>query len=226
MKMYSKHKQICLSHQAARVVAMLCVCAAGPVLAEESVFDSGMSFWGATSDQSQFTAAQGASLLRPPASWSWDTAAPVLDRAAGVTQQFDNGLSLGLGMSLSHATDTQNAETINYRDYFLGLRFGAVEGKVWYLPETAFTDEPSMYYEAVWLQPVTEKLSLSLRLGQYSSGYSSIQGYNSDQPSLSLGASTQMRGYGLGLRLIDGGGQMFGGEEDLRVMGSISKPLR
>ncbi|MBU2478668.1 MAG: hypothetical protein KKA36_06220, partial [Gammaproteobacteria bacterium] len=59
-----------------------------------------------------------------------------------------------------------------------------------------------------------------------SSGYSSIQGYNSDQPSLSLGASTQMRGYGLGLRLIDGGGQMFGGEEDLRVMGSISKPLR
>lgn len=225
MKMYSTHNLVRLSGRAARIGALLCVCAAPSVLAKESVFDSGFSFWGVTGDHSHFSAAQGPSLLRPPASWSWDTAAPVLDMAAGVTHHFDNGLNLGLGMSLSHATDALNAETINYRDYFLGLSFGAVEGKVWYLPETAFTDEPSLYYEAGWLQPVTEKLSLSLRLGQYSSDYSSIQGY-SDQPSLSLGASTQMRGYGLGLRLIDGGGHMFGGEEDLRVMGSISKPLR
>lgn len=225
MNMYSKLNQVSLASQVTRVVAMLCVCTAAPVLAESPLFDSGLNFWGARGDQTQFTGTQGPSLLRPPASWSWDTGAPELDLAVGVTHYFDNGLNLGLGMSLSHATDTQSAETINYRDYFFGLSFGAVEGKVWYMPETAFSDEPSMYYEAGWLQPVTEKLSLSLRLGQYSSGYSSIHGF-SDQPSLSLGASTQMRGYGLGLRLMDGGGHMFGGEEDLRVMGSISKPLR
>lgn len=223
MKMHYIHSQISVSNRVSRMVALLCICGSVPVSAEESVLDTGFNFWGTTSEQSQFTAAQGPSLLRPPASWSWDTLAPELDMAAGVSHRFTNGLNLNLGMSLSHVTES--AETINYRDYFLGLSFGALEGKVWYLPETAFTDEPSLYYEAGWQQPVTENLSLSLHLGQYSTDYSSIQGLN-DQPSLSLGASTQVRGYGLGLRLIDGGGQMFGGDEDLRLMGSISKPLR
>lgn len=223
MKMHSIHNQISVSNRASAMVALLCVCGVVPVLAEESVLDTGFNFWGTTGEQSQFTAAQSPSLLRPPASWSRDTLAPELDMAAGVSHSFANGLNLDLGMSLSHVT--KSAETINYRDYFLGLSFGALEGKVWYLPETAFTDEPSLYYEAGWQQPVTENLSFSLRLGQYSTGYSSIQGFN-DLPSLSLGASTQVRGYGFGLHLIDSGGQMFGGDEDLRVMGSISKPLR
>lgn len=223
MKMHSIHNQISVSSRVSSMVALLCVCSVAPVLAEESVLDTGFNFWGTTGEQLQFTASQGPSLLRPPASWSWDTLAPELDMAAGVSHSFANGLNLDLGMSLSHVTES--AETINYRDYFFGLSFGALEGKVWYLPETTYTDEPSLYYEAGWQQPVTENLSLSLHLGQYSTGYSSIQGFN-DQPSLSLGASTQVRGYGLGLRLIDSGGQMFGGDEDLRVMGSISKPLR
>ncbi len=222
MKINAKHNQISVRSHVNRALAMLCVCAVMPVSAEDSSSNSGLSFWGAAGEQSQFTAAQGPSLLRPPASWSWGTLAPEFDMAVGVGHSFANGLNLDLGISLSHVTES--VDTINYRDYFLGLSFGALEGKVWYLPETAFSDEPSLYYEAGWLQPVTENLSLSVRLGQYSSDYSSFQGY-SDQPSLSLGASTEVRGYGLGLRLIDNGGQMFGGDQDLRLMGSISKPL-
>ncbi len=222
MKTRTRHYQISLPRHIFGVAAMLCASAAAPVMAEDSLFDTGLSFWGAVGESSQFTASQGPALLRPPASWSWNDAAPELDIAAGVDHRFANGLNLNLGMSLSHVTE--HADTINYRDYFLGMSFGPLEGKVWYLPETAYTDSPSLYYEAGWQKSVTENLALSMRLGQAGSGYSSVHGF-ADQPSLSLGASTEVRGYGLGLRLIDGGGQMFGGDQDLRVMGSISKPL-
>lgn len=221
MNIHSTNKQYQLGYLAIRVMALMC--ASGSVTAaEDSLLNSGLSFWGATGAQSQFTAAQGPSLLRPPSSWSWDTSAPTLDLAAGVTHRFTNGLNLDLGMSLAH--ESERVETINYRDYFLGLSFGSLEGRLWYLPETAFTDEPSLYYEAGWQQPISEKLSFSLRLGQYSTAYNNLPG-STDRPSLSLGASTMVRGYGLGLRLIDHGGHMFGGEQDLRLMGSISKPL-
>jgi hypothetical protein len=184
----------------------------------------GFTLWGHSEAQTQFTAAQGPSLLRPPASWSWnDATAPQMDMAAGVAHRFATGLSLDAGLSLSHAYEQHTA--IDYQDFFLGVSYGSLDGKVWYLPESALSDDPIVYYEAGWQRLVTDKLSLSLRVGHSElSDYRLLSGAY-DQPSLSLGASTDMGGYGLGLRLIDGGGSMFGGEQDLRLMGSISKPL-
>lgn len=221
MNIHSTHKRYQRGYLTISVMVLMCT-SGSVTAAEDSLLNSGLSFWGTTGAQSQFTAAQGPSLLRPPSSWSWDASAPTLDLAAGVTHRFTNGLNLDLGMSLAH--ESERVETINYRDYFLGLSFGSLEGRLWYLPETAFTEEPSLYYEAGWRQPISEKLSFSLRLGHSSTAYSNLAG-STDQPSLSLGASTMVRGYGLGLRLIDHGGRMFGGEQDLRLMGSISKPL-
>lgn len=189
--------------------------------------------WVRTADTSP-PALYGPSLLRPPASWSWDESAPALDFAAGIGHRFLGGLSLDAGVSISHVPEYATTalsrqlgdSAINYRDYFLGLSFGALDGKVWYIPEDNLNSElAAVYYEAGWAQLVTDKLSLSVRLGQYDGDASDRFLGPGDMPSLSLGATTTLDGYGLGLRLIDGGGRMFGGEQDLQLMGSISKPL-
>ena len=195
-----------------------------PALAEPPKL-AGVALWVSTEESD----VSGPSLLRPPASWSWDDGAtPKLDFAAGVGRHFMNGLSLDAGVSVAHTPEyalLPSVSTINYHDYFLGLRYGVLEGKVWYLPETHLGEPSGLYYEAGWQQLVTDKLSLSIRLGQYADVDPMLDSSN-EVPSLSLGASTTVDGYGLGLRLIDGGGRMFGGEQDLQLMGSISKPLR
>lgn len=228
MKIRSQIRENDSSRLINKLVLMLCttLAAASASAAEDVALAPGLGFWAANGVHPQFTAAQGPSLLRPPASWSWsDTAAPELDLAAGIAHRFASGLSLDAGLSLAHGYEQQVA--VDYRDYFLGVSYGSLDGKVWYLPESTLSDEPVVYYEAGWRRAVTDRLSLSLRVGQAQppAGYG-LPGNLSDQPSLSLGASTDVGGYGLGLRLIDGGGSMFGGEQDLRLMGSISKPLR
>jgi len=193
--------------------------------AEEARLGS-VTFWGAAAEGTESTAvAIGPSLLRPPASWSWETAAPKLDFATGVERRFKSGLSLNAGLSAAHAAEDVRGDTIDYRDYFLGMRYGAVDTKVWYLDDASGSDQSAVYFDAGWQQPINEKTSLSLRLGQYDQSMYTQVG-NDSAPSLSLGASTSLGGYGLGLRVIDGGGRLFGGEQDLRLMGSISKPLK
>lgn len=216
-------------------IAALAVCVCGPsmsALADGSKL-GGVELWVSTADAAP-TALNGSSLLRPPASWAWDAPTPVLDFAAGIGHQFLGGVSLDAGVSVAHVPEYPTTalsgqlpeNTINYRDYFLGLSLGALDGKVWYLPESSLGGESSaVYYEAGWAQPVTDKLSLSVRLGQYEDSSPNRLLGTDDMPSLSLGASTSLDGYGLGLRLIDSGGRMFGGEQDLQLMGSISKPL-
>lgn len=216
-------------------IAVLAVCASAlsmPALADGAKF-GGVEVWVRTADATP-PVLNGPSLLRPPASWSWDEPAPTLDFAAGIGHRFLGRLSLDAGVSVSrvpkYATSALSGQlpdnTINYRDYFLGLSFGALDGKVWYLPEDNLSGElAAVYYEAGWAQHVTNKLSLSVRLGQFGGDASDRLLGPGDMPSLSLGATTTLDGYGLGLRLIDGGGQMFGGEQDLQLMGSISKPL-
>lgn len=221
----SRNLSIDANHLYFRAGVLLCASLGAGIAGAELVESArGLTLWGQSGTQPQFTAAQGPSLLRPPASWSWnDATAPQMDLAAGVAHRFASGLSLDAGLSLAHAYEHHTE--IDYHDYFLGVSYGSLDGKVWYLPESALSDDPVLYYEAGWQRSVTDKLSLSLRLGHsQSAGYRLINGAY-DQPSLSLGASTDMGGYGLGLRLIDGGGSMFGGEQDLRLMGSISKPL-
>lgn len=197
----------------------------------------GLDLWLAT-EEKVVPAGNGASLLRPPASWSWGAPAPTLDFAAGLARSFGAGLSLDAGVSVAHVPELASGAAlsadpvqseINYHDYFLGLRYGSLDGRIWYLPDNglAGAGEPAgLYYEAGWAQPVGHNLSLSVRMGRYGNVAADSSTVAGGLPSLSLGASTTLSGYGLGLRLIDGGGHMFGGEPDLQLMGSISKPLR
>lgn len=207
------------------IALVWCGCACLTPVSAETPKLAGVELWMSTEQ----AAATGPSLLRPPASWSWDDGVqPKLDFAAGIGRNFMNGLSLDAGVSVAHAPDytlSPSVETINYHDYFLGMRYGALDGRVWYLPENRLGEPSGLYYEAGWQKLVTDSLSLSVRLGHYADA-SPLLDPSRDAPSLSLGASTTVDGYGLGLRLIDGGGRMFGGEQDFQLMGSISKPLR
>lgn len=226
MVIRSQSLNIDAKHLFIKVGLLLCASITmGAASAEDAAAVSGLSLWGQSGAHPQFTATQGPSLLRPPASWAWnDAAAPQLDLAAGMAHRFSGGLSLDAGMSLAHAYEQHTA--IDYHDYFLGVSYGSLDGKVWYLPESTLSDEPILYYEAGWRRALTEKMSLSLRVGHTASSSYGLLNDSPDLPSLSLGATTDLGGYGLGLRLIDGGGSMFGGEQDLRLMGSISRPLR
>lgn len=195
---------------------------AAPVSAAELKL-GGLTFWTATVEDTESTAAPVPSLLRPAANGGWDMAAPTVDFATDIEQRFTTGLRLDSGVSAMRAAEMNGGGAINYRDYFLGMRYGSLDTKVWYLPASPTNTQAAVYYEAGWLHPVGKEVSLSLHLGQYDqSGYANA-GYDT-VPSLSLGASTTVGGYGLGLRLIDGG-RLFGGEQDVRLMGSISKPF-
>lgn len=199
-------------------------CLSASAVAGEAKFGS-MTFWAAAAEDPDNAVAMDPALLRPPAHGTLGAAAPKLD-LAGVEHRFSSGLHLDAGLSVAYMTEEDvERSTINYRDYFLGMRYGALDTKVWYLPESATNAQSAVYYEAGWQQPVSEDVSLSLRLGQYDQSSNYTNADYDTAPTLSLGASTSLGGYGLGLRVIDGGGQMFGGEQDLRLMGSISKPL-
>lgn len=183
---------------------------------------TGWSLWNANGVEA-FGSHGGQALLRPPASWSWENAPPQLGLAAGVGHRFANGLSVDVGLSSAQLAESP---AINYHDYFLGVSYGALDGKLWYLPETLDGEATAMYYEAGWSPMVNDRVALSLRLGQQVGGSTALTGFDSGLPNVSLGASTRFHGYGLGLSVIDGGGSMFGGDSDFRLMGSISRPLR
>lgn len=188
--------------------------------AEDVQLPKGYSLW--SIQDGQVTNHQGPALLRP--TLGTDAASlPNMNFASGIGRQFDNGLSLDAGVSISQA---MQLNPVNYRDYFMGVSYGNWDGKVWYLPEAVDSDiADSLYYEAGWSKPVGEQFAFSLRVGQQQSLGTRLLDDASKTPNLSLGASANLRGYGLGLRLVESGGQLFGGEEDLRVMGSISKPF-
>ena len=205
--------------------ALVIGCLAGmslPVQAEDGLLGKGYRLW-TVQDGLSAAHPQGPALLRPSLS-SDGASLPKLDFATGIERHFSNGLSLDAGVSMAQGVQLN---PVNYRDYFLGVRYGSWDGKVWYLPELADSEVPdSLYYEAGWSQPVGEQSALSLRLGQQQSLGAALLDDAARTPNLSLGATTHMRGYGLGLRLVESGGILFGGEQDLRVMGSISKPFR
>lgn len=199
-----------------------CLAAAAAGGAEPGDPPTGWSLWSSKGDAFSGDG-WGQALLRPSASWSRDKAPPQLEFAAGIGHRFASGLSVDFGLSSAQVAESP---AINYRDYFLGVRYGSLDSKLWYLPESRDGDATAMYYEAGWSPVLGDRLALSLRLGQRVGGATAFTAFESDFPSVSLGASTHFRGYGVGLSLVDGRGSVFGGDADFRLMGSISRPLR
>lgn len=145
-----------------------------------------------------------------------------------LSRTLDNGLALDAGLAQGQELDHQSPvlSSTDYRDAFLGVRYQGFTGQVWYLDEPRAEDgsqQQSLYYQAGWTTPVSDRFSVSLQMGQ---SYRRGMGFEHDYPDLSIAAEGNFAGYGLGIRLIDRSGMGFG-EEDAgySLIGSFSKPF-
>ncbi|MBZ0071042.1 MAG: hypothetical protein WCY26_01325 [Thiohalobacteraceae bacterium] len=222
---YAQASAVILRGLVRGIVLSSCVAAGAAGGAEPAAPATGWSLWNAAGAEAA-DGAWGQGTLRPPASWAWHNAPPRLELAAGIGHRFASGLNIDVGLSSAQVAQVSELPAIDYRDYFLGVSYGTLDGKLWYLPETLDGETTAMYYEAGWSPVVSDKLAFSLRLGQQVGGSTPMAGFDSGLPNVSVGASTRFHGYGLGLSVIDGGGSVFGGDADLRLMGRISRPLR
>ncbi|HEB99695.1 MAG TPA: hypothetical protein ENJ05_09320 [Thiotrichales bacterium] len=133
---------------------------------------------------------------------------------AGLNRKLGRSLSLGAGLAVSPAAPGQ----VDYRDYFLGLNYRGLAGRVWYQPDP-LDGTPAYYYEAGWRGAVSDRFSFSLNLGQR---YRRETGFGSLLPDFSVGARASFGSMGLGLRLIEHGGEQLFDPGGLRLMGNVS----
>lgn len=136
--------------------------------------------------------------------------------ATQLQRQFDENLSVDIG--LSYSSKIQH-NPIDYKDIFMGMNYGAVGGRVWYLDPAQSPDEGGWYYEAGWQSPVARDFSLAFQVGQ---GFRNGQATR-EVPDLSVSAFGAYRGYDLGVRVIDRSGLGMTGETDFSLMGSLRK---
>ncbi|HSH29962.1 MAG TPA: hypothetical protein VK971_08670, partial [Thiohalobacter sp.] len=136
----------------------------------------------------------------------------------------NNGLALDAGVAhgQERAVEPLGLSRHDYHDAFLGFRYQGFSGQVWYLDGPQSEDgDRGFYYQAGWKAPVSERLSLSLQMGQ---SYRHGIGFEHDYPDLSVAAEGNFDSYGLGIRLIDRSGLGLAGEDNgYRLMGSFRK---
>ncbi|WJW74371.1 hypothetical protein QVG61_07545 [Thiohalobacter sp. IOR34] len=136
--------------------------------------------------------------------------------AAGLSRRLDARWSLDAGVAVSRVSQVR---PVNYHDYFLAVNYGSLSGRLWYLDDAENLAGRSLYYEAGWEGAVTDRLSLSLRMGQrHQPGQ-----VGELLPDFSIGARTRVRGFGLDLRLVERGLPGTSENSDLRLMGSLSR---
>jgi len=137
--------------------------------------------------------------------------------AAGLERKFNEKLSLDLGFNLSQ--NLQPVTPINYQDFYLGMSYGSIGGRVWLRDRGDQGGEPGWYYEAGWQGALSRDTSVSLQLGQgYRNG-----GFERTIPDLSISAHTRFRDYRFGVRLIDHSGFGLNNNQDFSLIGSIQK---
>lgn len=163
-----------------------------------------------------------------PADRTTTSTAVAVPQGLQLSRTLDNGLALDAGLAQGQELDHQSTSLTDtdYRDAFLGVRYQGFTGQVWYLDEPRAEDgsqQQSLYYQAGWTTPVSDRFSVSLQMGQ---SYRRGMGFEHDYPDLSIAAEGNFAGYGLGIRLIDRSGMGFG-EEDAgySLIGSFSKPF-
>lgn len=190
-----------------------------PLQAAETA--TGYEGW-AFSSSDQSAMARAFSLNRGTGLAVGDTvAAAGADGSLGLqlTRAFNNGLALDAGITHTQERLEQALSPVDYQDAFLGFRYNHLSGQVWYMDDYDAGSSRSLYYQAGWKAPVTERFSLSLQMGQaYREGR-----FQNPYPDLSIAAEGEIQGYGLGVRLIDRSGLGLGNDNGYSLMGSISK---
>ncbi len=136
---------------------------------------------------------------------------------AGLEQKFNEKLSVDLGFNLSQ--NTLDVDPVNYQDFFVGVNYGSIGGRIWYRDQADMQEEKALYYEAGWSGAVTRDTSISFQFGQeYQAGR-----FTQSMPDLSISAQTNFRGYNFGVRVIDHSGFGMNTEQDFSLIGSFQK---
>lgn len=143
------------------------------------------------------------------------------DRYTGLRHRFSNGLGLDTGLA-SYGLGTPRED---YREFYFGLSYDALQGRVWYTDDYLGTGGSRSYYEFGVSSRVAQDFSLSARLGYGNDD----RDWADDEPRSTFILSAEKQGlYGFGFNL-----QLSGSEdtrldalEDVRVMGILSRPIR
>ena len=153
--------------------------------------------------------------------WISDPYGPVqeVSQYTGVRHRFGSGLGLDSGIAEYGVERQPN----RYREYYLGLSYDGWQGRVWYTDDFQGSGMARSHYELGVSGRVGEDLSLSARVGY---GHDSLGLPREPHPSYVFSAQKRdLYGFGLNLQLMGSSDARGTSEDDLRVMGTLSRPL-
>jgi uncharacterized protein (TIGR02001 family) len=224
--MFRSSLQACLSAGGYRGPALACLLVlAAPALAGEPVAsDHGYRslfkdrHWLIT-PADDYRAAPSQGLYQEEWRLDAEDGIPRADRYTGMRRRFDNGLGLDTGVA--HYGIEPTAQ--RYREFYFGLSYDSWQGRVWYTSDYQGSGTPRSFYEFGVSSELSEDLSLSARLGYGDSG-TGLDDEN--QAAYMLSAEKRdLYGFGLNLQLVGSGDAHRAEPEDLRVMGTLSRPF-
>jgi len=131
-----------------------------------------------------------------------------------LSQSLTDELQLDAGLSRSQSADPR---PLDYHDYFLGMNYRGLGGRVWALDEGR-SGGRDFYYEAGWRGDIGEQSALSLSFGQSLAG-----GLRQNPLDFSIAARTRVHGFGLGLRFTERGASSELPDGELQLFGSVSR---
>lgn len=143
------------------------------------------------------------------------------DLYAGIARDVWGGLSLDTGVA-SHRADPQLAG--NYKEYYFGLAYENVEGRVWYTDDYEGQGLAKSYYEFGLRSDLNEDFSLSARLG-----YGDMEPGRGREKYTDYSLAAELRdvhGFGVGLRVMGTRDQAVAGQDDVRLLGTISRSFK
>ncbi|WP_297528365.1 hypothetical protein [Thiohalobacter sp.] len=143
------------------------------------------------------------------------------DQAAGsrfglaLSQSLTDELQLDAGLARGRSADPR---PLDYHDYFLGMNYHGIGGRVWSLNGARDGSGRNFYYEAGWRGDIGERSALSLSFGQSLAG-----GLHRNPLDFSIAARTRLKGFGLGLRFTERGASSALPDGEFQLFGSVSR---
>lgn len=141
------------------------------------------------------------------------------DRYTGVRHRFQSGLGLDTGI----ARYGLGSVASRYQEYYFGLNYDVWQGRVWYTNDYQGSGLDRSYYEFGVSGNVGTDFALSARLGYGDSGYGF--GYEPHPAYVFSAQKRDLYGFGLNLQLMGSTDPRRPEADDMRVMGTLSRPL-
>lgn len=154
--------------------------------------------------------------------WSYRDAEAGLDhdRFTGLSRRLESGIGFDTGI----AQYGESSPMSSYQEYYFGLSYDALEGRMWYTGDYQGQGGSKSYYELGLRGNVSSDFSLSARLG-YSDFDADLDLENYAAYVLSA-QKKDLYGFGVDLQLVGSGDPRWSAAEDFRLMGTVSRSFR